>query len=119
MKAGSLFTAHQRRRRTKAAEGWHVEARKLFDAGDVGVDDLMVRFNKTRSTVRYALDLDNAKQKHRERVQKQRGGLVERPAPALRSDAPRAARVMDAARLFARGEIDRAELSRRLKGCSQ
>jgi hypothetical protein len=96
---------------------WHKAARLMRDAGR-HVSLIAQKLGKSTSSVKRALDIDNAREKHRNRVRASRGTTNGREPRHVAAKRPKPAKVdvMQIARDFAEGRIDRAELSRRLRG---
>lgn len=90
---------------------WHAEARELFKSG-TSDREIALMYGKRIDTVRLILnEARYVKALGRHRAYKSSRKATEK-APAK----PAKPNTMDIARLFASGKIDRAELSRRLRG---
>jgi len=112
---------------------WWAEAQALWPAMDAGA--IAHRLGKTRHAVRWAIDLNGCRTGRRSNAELQTTSTYQtkfgRPRNHVKTECcfiaphqPRQVRriipsndaVMAAARAFAAGEIDRAELARRLRG---
>lgn len=105
----------------KPSPAWHAECRDLYAQG-VDYRIIAKRMGKTTADIKWVLDIDGTREKQRDAARKSRASLVGFcHNPKAKVMAPKIGRrvvsndeKMAAARAFAAGKIDRAELMRRI-----
>ncbi|MBX9760661.1 MAG: hypothetical protein K2Y29_17915 [Beijerinckiaceae bacterium] len=94
---------------------WHAEVKELR-AGGMHPVEIARTVGKSITAVRWVLDENGEREATRERVRRGRNKVVGKVRQVAARKSPARIDTLALARLFAAGQIDRSELSRRLRG---